>query len=280
MKRSLKKIPALLCLAALLVLAGCASKETLPNEEFYQAKADLYAERLAAMDAASLEAEVQMLEENFDDFEQEVELYPYIGGMGQKFEFTADAYLGMLKSYESNLEDFGAYVGLKEYEGGSEDADGNVKYSAVYEFDAHDMRMSLEFNKNNVITGVTLDPIYSMGEIAQKAALNTLIGMGSVFVVLIILCFIISCFKYISVLENKSKQKGKKKEAKKEEKPAAPAAAPAPVKKEEAPAADPMADTQLVAVITAAVAASMGTSSDGFVVRSIKRRTNNKWKKA
>ena len=83
MKRSLKKIPALLCLAALLVLAGCASKETLPNEEFYQAKADLYAERLAAMDAASLEAEVQTLEENFDDFEQEVELYPYIGGTGQ-----------------------------------------------------------------------------------------------------------------------------------------------------------------------------------------------------
>lgn len=40
------------------------------------------------------------------------------------------------------------------------------------------------------------------------------------------------------------------------------------------------ADSQLVAVITAAVAAEMGTSEDGFVVRSIRRRSGNKWKKS
>ena len=59
------------------------------------------------------------------------------------------------------------------------------------------------------------------------------------------------------------------------EKAAAPA--PAPV----APAAPaPADDLQLIAVITAAIAAAEGTSTDGFVVRSIKRRSNNKWKKA
>ena len=53
--------------------------------------------------------------------------------------------------------------------------------------------------------------------------------------------------------------------------------APAPV----APAAPaPADDLQLIAVITAAIAAAEGTSTDGFVVRSIKRRSNNKWKKA
>lgn len=36
-------------------------------------------------------------------------------------------------------------------------------------------------------------------------------------------------------------------------------------------------DLELVAVITAAIAASEGTSTDDFVVRSIKRRTSNKW---
>ena len=41
-----------------------------------------------------------------------------------------------------------------------------------------------------------------------------------------------------------------------------------------------MDDLELVAVITAAVAASMNTSVDKLVVRSIKRRNTNKWQKA
>ena len=36
-------------------------------------------------------------------------------------------------------------------------------------------------------------------------------------------------------------------------------------------------DTELVAVIAAAIAAAEGTSTDGFVVRSIKRRKSNRW---
>ena len=39
-------------------------------------------------------------------------------------------------------------------------------------------------------------------------------------------------------------------------------------------------DLELVAVIAAAIAAYTGTSTDDFVVRSIKRSTTNKWKKA
>ena len=56
------------------------------------------------------------------------------------------------------------------------------------------------------------------------------------------------------------------------------AAAPAPVV-----AAEPeelVDDLELVAVISAAIAAYTGSSSDGFVVRSIKRSTATKWKKA
>ena len=36
-------------------------------------------------------------------------------------------------------------------------------------------------------------------------------------------------------------------------------------------------DLELIAVITAAIAAQEGTSTDGFVVRSIRRRPSNKW---
>ena len=270
MKRSLKKLSALLLLMGLFVLTGCAAKEKLPNEEVYQGKLDSYVEMLVGTDKESLDANLSNLQENYDDFEQQVALYPYIGGTGQKFDFTADAYLSLLKSYDANYDEFGDFVGLKEYEGGTTDKDGNVTYTAVYEFTDHNMRLALEFDKDDVVTTVTMDPIYSKGEIAKKAALNTLIGMGSVFAVLILLAFIISLFKYVSVFENRGKAK---KDA--AEKAAAPA--PAPV----APAAPaPADDLQLIAVITAAIAAAEGTSADGFVVRSIKRRSNNKWKKA
>ena len=225
---------------------------------------------LVGTDKESLDANLSNLQENYDDFEQQVALYPYIGGTGQKFDFTADAYLSLLKSYDANFDEFGDFVGLKEYEGGTTDKDGNVTYTAVYEFTDHNMRLALEFDKDNIITTVTMDPIYSKGEIAEKAALNTLIGMGSVFAVLILLAFIISLFKYVSVFENRGK-------AKKDVAEKAATPAPAPV----APAAPaPADDLQLIAVITAAIAAAEGTSTDGFVVRSIKRRSNNKWKKA
>lgn len=270
MKRSLKKLSALLLLMGLFVLTGCAAKETLPNEEVYQGKLDSYVEMLVGTDKESLDANLSNLQENYDDFEQQVALYPYIGGTGQKFDFTADAYLSLLKSYDANFDEFGDFVGLKEYEGGTTDKDGNVTYTAVYEFTDHNMRLALEFDKDDVVTTVTMDPIYSKGEIAKKAALNTLIGMGSVFAVLILLAFIIFLFKYVSVFENRGK-------AKKDVAEKAAAPAPAPV----APAAPaPADDLQLIAVITAAIAAAEGTSTDGFVVRSIKRRSNNKWKKA
>ena len=279
MKRNLKKLPALLLLTGILVLTGCSSRVHVENEADYQARSDQYVLTLVNTDTAALEAELENLESHYDDFEQQVELYPYIGGTGQKFDFTADAYVSMLTSYLDNLDDFGAYVGVKEYEGATEDSDGNITYSTVYEFEDHDMRMSLEYNSDNVVTTVTLDPVYSTGEIAEKAALNTLIGMGSVFVVLIILCFLISCFKYIHMAEEKagkSKKSGEEKAA--EPAPVSAPAAPAPVPAAPVPA--PAEDRQLVAVITAAVAAAMGTSSDGFFVRSIRRRSGNKWKKS
>lgn len=96
-----------------------------------------------------------------------------------------------------------------------------------------------------------------------NAGLNTLMGMGIVFAVLILISLIISCFKFLSYFENKAKG----------DQAAAPAvketpAVPAPVVAA-APAQD---DLELAAVIAAAIAASTGTSTEDFVVRSIKRR--------
>ena len=110
------------------------------------------------------------------------------------------------------------------------------------------------------VTGISLTPVQTMGQKLAKAGQNTVISMSIVFCVLILISLIIYCFKFIALIGNKPK----KAEAKSE-----------PEKKEAAttaPAADLTDDTELVAVISAAIAASEGTTTEGFVVRSINRR--------
>ena len=103
----------------------------------------------------------------------------------------------------------------------------------------------------------------------KKAAMNTLIGLGTVFVVLLFLSFIISQIHWVpDILERRKKEKEAAQSA-------AEAPVPAPVRAVEpapAPAAEETDDLELVAVITAAIAASEQAPADGFVVRSIRRR--------
>ena len=269
MRRNMKKMISLLALlVCVMSLAGCAGRETLPKEDMYKANSDKYVALLTSQTEEELNEQIAYLEDNFEDFEQEIALYPYLMGSGSKFDFTADAYLALFKSYVSNMDEFGAYVGVKEYEGGVE-KDGEVTYDVVYEFEKHDMRLSLVYDSHDIITTVTADPIYSTGEILQKAGMNTLLGMGVVFAVLILISLIISCFNFIPAIERKfSKKKAAEKKA------ATPAVTAAPATPAETAVTD---DLELVAVITAAVAAAMGTASaDGFVVRSIKRRSSRK----
>lgn len=101
----------------------------------------------------------------------------------------------------------------------------------------------------------------SLGERMANAAFNTLIGIVSVFLVLLLISFIISLFKYIPrIQEAVSRRKSGSAEAAFEN-----AIAQIEEKQERGE------DTELIAVITAAICASTGASSDSFVVRSIKR---------
>ena len=111
----------------------------------------------------------------------------------------------------------------------------------------------------------------SMGEKLGDAALNTLMGMGTVFILLILISCIIALLKYVPRIVEKF--------GKKETEEPAPAA-PAVIEETAVEEAEEADDLELVAVITAAIAASEGTSADGLVVRSIRRKSNSKWKKA
>ena len=98
-------------------------------------------------------------------------------------------------------------------------------------------------------------------------------GMGTVFLVLIFISWLISCFKYIGKFEGKMKHPHPPAPLKTKPSASAKPKTPAP----EENLAD---DLELVAVITAAIAASEGTPADGLVVRSIRRAPGNKWKRA
>ena len=94
----------------------------------------------------------------------------------------------------------------------------------------------------------------------EQALLNTLMGMGTVFAVLIFISLLISLFVYIPSIERALKNRSSKKEKK---------AAQEEKKKQEL-----VDDGELVAVITAAIMAANGgaaVSADKLVVRSIKR---------
>lgn len=120
-------------------------------------------------------------------------------------------------------------------------------------------------------TSIAISPEYTTGEKMAKAGMNTLMGMGTVFLVLIFISLLISCFKFINNFEKKMKEKNSAAEA-----APAPAVVAAPV----AEAEELVDDLELVAVITAAIAAATNSSADGLVVRSIKRAPGAKWKRA
>ena len=111
---------------------------------------------------------------------------------------------------------------------------------------------------------ITMERKATFGELMKNAALNTVLGMGTVFAVLIFICLIISSFGLF------------KKDESKDSAVSAPAAAPADAA-DIAADDDVTDDLELVAVVSAAIAAAEGTSADGFQVRSIKRVRKANW---
>ena len=174
-----------------------------------------------------------------------------------------------ITSFHSAVDEIGQIVSIGEASAKIDDdqiiviveVEGEKKSAEAEVILSNDMFMKLE--------SVALNPVSSMRELMVKAALNTLIGMGTVFVVLILISAIISAFSIIPKIQAKFNDKKVDNVEKKTPAPApAPAAAPV-MAAAETNLAD---DTELVAVIAAAIAAYEGAAStDGFVVRSIRK---------
>ena len=162
------------------------------------------------------------------------------------------------------MEVSGSYVEVKEDSFKVEKSGKTLTTDLTLVFENRDVVFQLVYSYHNMeLTGVTVEPVYSMGEKMVKAGMNTIISISIVFTVLILISLIISCFNIFPYLEAKKKEK----EAKKLEAIEPVAIASEPVAEEQR-----TEDTELVAVIAAAIAAYEGTSTSDFVVRSIRRR--------
>ena len=136
------------------------------------------------------------------------------------------------------------------------DSNGNVRTATAELIFTNDIFLTLK--------SCALNLDQSMGELMAKAAMDTLMGMMTVFAVLILISIIIWAMGGIPKLQAKL---AKKPESKKEE--SIDNTIAQIVEKEESKEDD----TELVAVIAAAIAAYEGSqSTDGFVVRSIRKR--------
>lgn len=154
-----------------------------------------------------------------------------------------------------------------------EEKDGYL-VTVTAEFEKVNLTMKLEckhISNQLTPTGLTfstedINP-KSLGKKLADAGLNTLIGLFTVFVILILISYIISLFKYIPEIQEKL---SKKNDVKNVELTAVQSATAQIEQKEETKEEELVEDSELVAVITAAIMAS-GASPDGFVVRSIRR---------
>jgi len=260
----MKKFIALLCtLTCVLGLTACGGSDTV-NE--YQADKQAVAEQVAVdsiipmmMESCSNETLLDIY--NADGYTME----EWATVVSNSFSVVAEgeAFVKGLESFLTAGETMGAIVSVGEASSVVDDDTIIVTVDVTGELKNGQVEMIFSNDYFAVLQSCTLNVDATFGDLMTKAALNTLLGMGSVFAVLILIMFIIQAFSLIPKIQTIFDKK----------KAEAPVAAPAPVVEpivEEV--VEETDDLALVAVIAAAVAAYEGqTSTDGFVVRSIKK---------
>ncbi len=258
----MKKFLTLLCMITCIFgLTACGSGEQLT--EYEQQKVD-YAQKLAVETIVPMLSQFEK-DAAFDEYTpEEVE---YMIGSQYSINVKGYGFTRAVSSFESAKEDIGQITSVGNATAvidGNEiivevEVTGEKKNATAEVIFSNDVFMDLE--------SAALNPSSTVGELMGVAAMNTLIGMGTVFCVLILISLIISCFRFINrAQENAAKKKAPVKEASGVDNAVAQIV-------EQETAADETDDCELVAVIAAAIAASEGAvTPEGFQVRSIRRR--------
>ena len=264
----MKKITLILCsLACILCLTACNSteKKTLDPEivkTLESTASDVVTQFLVALD----EKQANEISDQGGEYIEYV-ILNYFG-----VKVNGNGMVNALSSWNSARADLGDFVSITGMNAAYDDSDTNIIVTLDVVGTKRSAQIEAIFKDDlyKTLDSLTTNIDWTFGEKMQKAGLNTLLGMGTVFIVLILISIIISMFNLIPKIQ------GSFRKTAIEEKAAAVDNTIAQIVEKE----ESGDDLEIVAVITAAIAAaSYGGSSDGFVVRSIVRRPNSSWNK-
>ncbi len=254
-----RKISLFLCMMlAALCFTGCSAKTD-------KAEYDITAmEQTAEVVISSFAA---MQDEEFEQYKSLTNFQLNYVMMNSGLRIEAENFLVMIKAWQEGEKECGEYISHGDFKA---DVKGNgVVITTDAKFENRDSSLSFSFSEDSYLESMDVSATYGMNEILTKSGLNTVLGMGVVFGVLIFLALLIGFMKYIPMLLNRTEETTNVTPQ---------VAAPVKKVKKVAPVVPVTNDLELIAVITAAIAAQEGTSTDGFVVRSIRRRPSNKWR--
>jgi sodium pump decarboxylases, gamma subunit len=285
MKNFTKKfLKTLLMLTCVFALTACGQDDAISaNQQLKQKNAEAQAQNVVRMTAALVLSQ-DNASAMFDEYNN-IELADVFSSLYAEYTRSSTgtgeagitcegkAVRNAFRSFESGIEDMGNITEIGQPV--STISDDTITVHIPIRGENANGSVELIFTNDIYLamTSCTLNMDETKGELMGRAALNTLLGMGTVFVVLILISLIISVFSLIP----KMQEKLAKKEAPAQAPSPAPVAAAPVVEAAEEELAD---DTELVAVIAAAIAAYEGTSVEGFQVRSIRRANTGKWKRA
>ena len=197
--------------------------------------------------------------------ETEELVYYMMSSMGEVPEEYEDVLSAAVTSYAAALPDMGDYQSVTDHEIVYDDG---ILMNVTVQGTLRPAKVEIMLDEELALVSISTNVVYTFGETMTKAALNTLMGMGTVFAVLILIIALISSFALIPKIQ--AAFSGKKEE----KKDTTDKVVEQIIKKEEVAYSEDLSDdAELVAVIAAAIAAYEGSgSASGYVVRILRRR--------
>ncbi len=244
--------------SCLTVLGGCAARNTEETVVKYDEKVVVNAGHFFAMSWAegSLEG---LVEEQLNNSTKRV-LIPMIKNLDAVKEST-----GAFKSAGATGHNIIAGEDYVKYEEMLEFEKGVVKFTAIFDEDSID--------NGYIPSSIAAELQITMAKKLEKAALNTVFGMGFIFLVLIFISLVIKALSVVPKLFSRKEEVAANTVQE----------AQTTVVENTAPVKD-MSSEELTAVITAAIMAYTAehkeVCADGLVVRSISRKGGGAWRKA
>ena len=172
-----------LACALTLGVSGCGSEAdtTTSNEK----------ESMVAYSEAIVSSFSQTPDEVFDQYEEMSELQLDLMLLNTGLPVDSENFLSMIEAWKAGEAECGAFKSYGEFE--TEMTSSGIVVSTEAEYENKTADIEFTFDEEQQMDSLTINAHYSTAEILKKAGLNTILGMGTVFVVLIFIYSLFLC---------------------------------------------------------------------------------------